>query len=670
MAALSQRAAHLSSSLRSPCKAPKLPARKGVVARQLLLGAALHAAAVVDPAVAPPITASGPPLDAVSARPPSTGASAAATTVTAPDQQPAPPPAYIWARNWVPVCPVSSLDPSAPTPVVLLGQPLVVWRHSVRGWVVMRDVCPHRLAPLSEGRLEAGGTRLACSYHGWEFSEEGRCTRVPQLASDPRASATACASKRSCVTSFPTLELDGILFAWLDASEEGLQAARTAPKPELTDERAVSYFNWFMNEMPADYTFWLEQSMDPTHANFLHEGVGGFRSTNARPLDGKIADKVVDLLGGFTWQHGGYQASNAGMQASRQFQPPFLNRICYTQPNGSVALFWIMSVPVRPGVTRTYFKGGFGRAPTPPSPPSSSSPPPPQLQNQLQNQNQHKANGSEAEAAAAPAPAPVPSASAGASSSNSGQEPQRAAPDAAVAADRAEQGGRGSAEKAKAGGAAASASARRPFGGLMGWLRGRMPHWAFASQLIADQDLVMMCRQELLMRRGGLTARDYNLNSKADGGVAAVNVWLRRAGYPDSLWGGKPVVQSGPTYSGWPAQELSLEQMLSRQERHVRHCTICQRGLKQVTALCTALTVAAGLAAAAAVVLAVMAAISPAGVAAAGGWWALVGVTAAGAALAVAAIKGWSFREERFISGAAQWRRLGGFASQKGSKAN
>ena len=35
-----------------------------------------------------------------------------------------------------------------------------------QGWVVMSDVCPHRLAPLSEGRLEAGGTRLACAYHG------------------------------------------------------------------------------------------------------------------------------------------------------------------------------------------------------------------------------------------------------------------------------------------------------------------------------------------------------------------------------------------------------------------------------------------------------------------------------------------------------------------------
>jgi phenylpropionate dioxygenase-like ring-hydroxylating dioxygenase large terminal subunit len=36
-----------------------------------------------------------------------------------------------------------------------------------------------RLAPLSEGRIEAG--QLTCSYHGWRFNGEGQCTRVPQV---------------------------------------------------------------------------------------------------------------------------------------------------------------------------------------------------------------------------------------------------------------------------------------------------------------------------------------------------------------------------------------------------------------------------------------------------------------------------------------------------------
>ncbi len=78
---------------------------------------------------------------------------------------------------------------------------------------------------------------------------------LPQLTNDPRAAATGCASKRACVTSFPTLELDGILFAWLDASKERLAAASAAPKPALLEEGDPEGlgFGWFMNELPADY---------------------------------------------------------------------------------------------------------------------------------------------------------------------------------------------------------------------------------------------------------------------------------------------------------------------------------------------------------------------------------------------------------------------------------
>lgn len=35
-----------------------------------------------------------------------------------------------------------------------------------RSWVVFEDRCPHRLAPLSEGRLEPSTGQLMCSYHG------------------------------------------------------------------------------------------------------------------------------------------------------------------------------------------------------------------------------------------------------------------------------------------------------------------------------------------------------------------------------------------------------------------------------------------------------------------------------------------------------------------------
>jgi phenylpropionate dioxygenase-like ring-hydroxylating dioxygenase large terminal subunit len=51
----------------------------------------------------------------------------------------------------------------------------------------LRDVCPHRAAPLSGGRLcEIGGeAALECPYHAWAFrAADGRCVAVPALAAD------------------------------------------------------------------------------------------------------------------------------------------------------------------------------------------------------------------------------------------------------------------------------------------------------------------------------------------------------------------------------------------------------------------------------------------------------------------------------------------------------
>ena len=46
-------------------------------------------------------------------------------------------------------------------------------------WRAYKDECPHRLVPLSEGRVNEVGD-LECPYHGWSFTgENGSCTKIP-----------------------------------------------------------------------------------------------------------------------------------------------------------------------------------------------------------------------------------------------------------------------------------------------------------------------------------------------------------------------------------------------------------------------------------------------------------------------------------------------------------
>ena len=55
----------------------------------------------------------------------------------------------------------------------------------------------------AEGRIEPSDGTLMCSYHGWRFGGDGRCSDIPQ-ALDKKANAIACANQRSCAIARPT----------------------------------------------------------------------------------------------------------------------------------------------------------------------------------------------------------------------------------------------------------------------------------------------------------------------------------------------------------------------------------------------------------------------------------------------------------------------------------
>lgn len=109
---------------------------------------------------------------------------------------------FAWERQWYAAAIVADLDPRRPHSLELLGRRLVVWRDAANEWRAFADECPHRLAPLSEGRIEPSDGSLMCSYHGWRFDGQGRCVAIPQ-AVDSKAMKNACASVRSRVAAYP-----------------------------------------------------------------------------------------------------------------------------------------------------------------------------------------------------------------------------------------------------------------------------------------------------------------------------------------------------------------------------------------------------------------------------------------------------------------------------------
>ncbi len=77
---------------------------------------------------------------------------------------------------WYPLVFSRDLKMLCPLRKIALGLPIVIWRseNSLHGFV---DVCPHRQASLSSGKVDAKG--ITCPYHGWTFSGEGERCHIP-----------------------------------------------------------------------------------------------------------------------------------------------------------------------------------------------------------------------------------------------------------------------------------------------------------------------------------------------------------------------------------------------------------------------------------------------------------------------------------------------------------
>ena len=201
---------------------------------------------------------------------------------------------------------------------MLLGTPIVLWNAPASpasasaspSWNAALDVCPHRLAALSSGRLEDG--ILTCRYHGWAFSGDGGCVANPQAA-DAKAEATVCSSARARLQTLPCKVEQGLIWVWPTPGRGAASTAAATPLPlypETSGEDSAAFpgsaGEWGFQVAPVDWTLMTENSLDPSHAPFLHEKVMGPNTrAGAAPCVMKLESPGLTSEG-FTISHGGY----------------------------------------------------------------------------------------------------------------------------------------------------------------------------------------------------------------------------------------------------------------------------------------------------------------------------------------------------------------------------
>ncbi|MBD1843840.1 Rieske 2Fe-2S domain-containing protein [Cyanobacteria bacterium FACHB-63] len=250
---------------------------------------------------------------------------------------------------WYPVHYVRDLSKTEPTKFTLLGQDLVIWWDAKSEiWRAFEDQCPHRLAPLSEGRIAEDGL-LECPYHGWAFQGNGNCDRIPQQ------SDTVCAneSKRACVASYATAERQGLLFIYPGKNNpEQVNIPIVEPMEESPDEWVC--LNTF-RDLPYDALTLLENVLDVSHIPFTHHKSVGNRS-NASTVELEVLESGKQGFVGF-WQEGPRKGT-LGSQHTKFIAPALMYHDLTSKQFGRT-LTVVYATPMRKGECRVFARFPF-----------------------------------------------------------------------------------------------------------------------------------------------------------------------------------------------------------------------------------------------------------------------------------------------------------------------
>lgn len=148
---------------------------------------------------------------------------------------------------------------------IILGEPIMLGRTAAGEAFALRDICPHRLVPLSEGRqVETdGAATVQCPYHGWRFGTDGVCKLMPSLVEGQAYDPSKVSVRR-----YPVHEASGAVYVYI-AHDPRFEGEPAVPPPDfgaLPDKPKFVIGRSFNAHMD-DAVVGL---MDPAHVPFVH----------------------------------------------------------------------------------------------------------------------------------------------------------------------------------------------------------------------------------------------------------------------------------------------------------------------------------------------------------------------------------------------------------------
>ena len=166
---------------------------------------------------------------------------------------------------WYLAAPSSELPAGQHHRRFILSDPVLVGRTEAGEAFAIRDICPHRLVPLSAGKQidTDGEPTVQCPYHGWRFGTDGVCKLMPSLTG-----SESYEPSRVKVRHYPTHEANGAVYIYVSDNPR-FDGEPIVPPPEfgpLPPKPKFIVGRTFEAHMD-DAVVGL---MDPAHVPFVH----------------------------------------------------------------------------------------------------------------------------------------------------------------------------------------------------------------------------------------------------------------------------------------------------------------------------------------------------------------------------------------------------------------
>lgn len=147
---------------------------------------------------------------------------------------------------------------------MLCDQPILLARDSSGTAFALRDICPHRAAPLSAGQFKGGN--VECPYHGWQFNKAGICAHIPSVLQDQDIDVS-----RIRVDSYPLREQDGLIWIYMAADPKNPAPMLEPPRIPMAAADGKAKPRFVESQLfPCEVDHAVVGLMDPAHGPFVH----------------------------------------------------------------------------------------------------------------------------------------------------------------------------------------------------------------------------------------------------------------------------------------------------------------------------------------------------------------------------------------------------------------